>query len=85
MELLDEEVVNNPITYPDLSEMNVESFINLPRETNELQTELWNDIVIGIESSGGMWMSIVGVIIALALVILIILLRVRKAKKKQMY
>ena len=85
MEILGEEIVNNPITYPDLSAMNVESFTNLPRATNELQTELWNDVLIGIENSGGVWMSIVGVIIALALVILIILLRVRKAKKKQMY
>lgn len=85
VELLDEEIVNNPITYPDLTTLKTENFINLPKATNELQTELWNDILIGMESDGGVWMSIVAVIIALALIILIILLRVRKAKKKQMY
>ena len=77
--------MNNPITYPDLTTLKTENFINLPKATNELQTELWNDILIGMESDGGVWMSIVAVIIALALIILIILLRFRKAKKKQMY
>lgn len=83
--LLDEEITSNPITYPDLSTLSTESFINLPKEINELTNEQWNDIMIGLDSDGDVWMSVAFVILALALVILIILLRIRKAKKKQMY
>ena len=42
-DLLDEEMKNNPVAYPERRE-NWESFRNLPTETNDLMRELWNTV-----------------------------------------
>lgn len=42
-DLLEEEIKTSDIAYPQINE-NWESFRNLPKETNSLITDLWNDI-----------------------------------------
>jgi len=42
MELMDEEITDNPYFYPDESVLkNTEVFLSLPKETNRLEAELW--------------------------------------------
>lgn len=84
--LLSEEMRNSEIAYPS-SEIiaNCESFINLPKETNELIITLWGDIIVGINEDNilNSPITIVAIILALALCILIILIRYRKAQKRK--
>lgn len=42
-DLLEEEIKTSEIAYPQINE-NWESFRNLPKETNSLITDLWNDV-----------------------------------------
>lgn len=62
-----------------------ESFVNLPKETNELVIRLWSDILIGIDEDSWWNKAImpVTIIVALGLCILIILMRYRRAQKKR--
>lgn len=84
--LLSEEMRENKIAYPDSETISrFESFINLPKETNELIIRLWGDIIIGIDEDSWWNQAIMPVtlIITLGLCILIILLKYRKAQKKR--
>ncbi len=74
------------ISYPnDELIKQCESFINLPKDTNELIIRNWSDILIGIDEDTWWNKAIlpVSIIIALGLCILIILLRYRKGQKKR--
>jgi len=74
------------ISYPDNEQLSrCESFINLPKDTNELIIRNWSDIIIGIDEDTWWNKAIlpVSIIIALGLCILIILLRYRKVQKKR--
>ncbi|MBR5308209.1 MAG: ABC transporter substrate-binding protein [Clostridia bacterium] len=74
------------ISYPDEELIaKCESFINLPKDTNELIIRNWNDILIGIDEDSWWNKAIlpVSIIIALGFCILIILLRYRKMQKKR--
>ncbi len=87
-EYMTEEEINNylKISYPDNELIaQCESFINLPKETNELIIRNWSDILIGIDEDTWWNKAIlpVSIIIALGFCILIILLRYRKAQKKR--
>lgn len=87
-EYMTEEEIGNylHISYPDNDLISqCESFINLPKETNELIIRNWSDILIGIDEDSWWNKAIlpVSIIIALGLCILIILLRYRKAQKKR--
>ncbi len=85
-ELLSEEMRDSEIAYPDAETIErFESFVNLPKETNELIIRLWGDILIGIDEDSWWNQAImpVTIIITLGLCILIILLRYRKVQKKR--
>ena len=92
-ELLDEEMQNNPIAYPDADKTaNCEYFTYLPQEVNEKMENLW----ISVKASDGnvddmlaggnnieFW-CILGGIIAVC-IYLNIWIRVRKNKQKENY
>lgn len=87
-EYMSEEEINSylQISYPNEQLIQqCESFINLPKDTNELIIRNWSDILIGIDEDTWWNKAIlpVSIIIALGLCILIILLRYRKAQKKR--
>ncbi len=85
-ELLSDDMRYSEIAYPDAEVIErFESFINLPKETNELIIRLWSDILMGINEDTWWNKALmpVTIIIALGLCILIILLRYRKAQKKR--
>ena len=45
-DLLDEEVQQNPVSYPDNERVaRCDIFVNLPDETNKLVQDLWNEII----------------------------------------
>ena len=79
-DLLDEELINNPVTYPDQEVLEItESFIHLPEETNLLIDRLWIDIRGG-SSDDNVWLF--PIILAVIVVIFIILIISKKKKKK---
>ena len=87
-ELLSEDMRESDIAYPSEDIIaRAESFVNLPKDTNELVIRLWSDILIGIDEDSWQSKAIVPVviIIGLGLVILIILNKVRRAKKRVNY
>ncbi len=74
------------VSYPDEDILkNCDSFINLPKETNELIIRKWTDLLTGIDEDTWWNKAIlpVSIILALGFCILIILLRYRKAQKKR--
>ena len=80
-ELLDEEIVNNPIYYPpeEIIEKS-EIFINLPEETNLLLDALWAEVKMG---GPGQTITLVAIIVLfLALYVAIVVYKRRKAKRE---
>ena len=80
-ELLDEEIVNNPIYYPpeEIIEKS-EIFINLPEETNLLLDVLWAEVKMG---GPGQTITLVAIIVLfLALYVAIVVYKRRKAKRE---
>ena len=58
-ELIDEEMRNNPIAYPDLSEMGkTESFAPLPQEASRLMDQLWTELLSEDETYNRMLMPL---------------------------
>lgn len=83
---LSPEMRESKIAYPDVEIIErFESFVNLPKETNELVIRLWSDILIGIDEDTWWNKAIlpVTIIISLGLCILIILMRYRRGQKSR--
>lgn len=80
-ELLDEEIVNNPIYYPPKEIMEQsEIFINLPNETNLLMDALWAEVKMG---GPGQTITLVAIIVLfLAAYVAIVIYKRRKAKRE---
>ena len=80
-ELLDEEIVNNPIYYPPKEIMEQsEIFINLPNETNLLMDALWAEVKMG---GPGQTITLVAIIVLfLAVYVAIVVYKRRKAKRE---
>lgn len=81
-ELLDDEIRNNPLQYPDEKYLmeNTEFFINLSPETNAYVQYLWNDIKIA--SSGvSTWFIPILLVSMVAFSIFINIRRAQKSKK----
>ncbi|MBQ8623146.1 MAG: spermidine/putrescine ABC transporter substrate-binding protein [Oscillospiraceae bacterium] len=79
-ELLDEEVQNNPLSYPSDEYLmnNTEVFINLSPETNELTQTLWNQLKIGQSNP---WFVPLFLLALIAATVLVNVLRARKKKR----
>lgn len=78
-ELLDDEVRENPLQYPDKDYLanNTEVFINLSAETNALLQTLWNKLKI---DSSSPWLVPVFLAVLIAATILVNLYRARKRR-----
>lgn len=80
--LLDDEVKNNPLQYPDeeLLKTKTETFYNLSDETNEYTQKLWTEIRIESKSSGT-WLIMV--VILVAAIGATVGVNIHRAKKKK--
>lgn len=79
-ELLDEDMKNDPVAYPSDEQLkNSEVFEHLPKETNDLIAELWNEIKTPTAQYAVF--IILGAVVAAAVVILIVR-NVRNKKKE---
>ena len=69
-ELLDDEVKNNPLSYPSDEYLinNTEVFINLSPETNELTQTLWNQLKIGQSNPWFVPLFLIALIVATVVV-----------------
>ncbi|MCL1866385.1 MAG: spermidine/putrescine ABC transporter substrate-binding protein, partial [Oscillospiraceae bacterium] len=80
MELIDEELAENEIIYPDSEILeNTEVFLNLPEEVNMKLDELWIEVRGASSDKPWLFPAILGV----AVVLVIVLMVARKKKKKQ--
>lgn len=87
-ELLDEEVRNNTIAYPEDSALEkTEFFLNLPAEINQKVQELWVSIkTTDTSASGGTSTWIIAVVIAAVVVVIVAIFLIpvmKKASKKK--
>jgi spermidine/putrescine transport system substrate-binding protein len=86
-ELLDDEIKNNPITYPgDEILANTEVFINMPHNINKKIDELWTQILgsgnfLSFVSNTVLFIGIIVVLVAALVVVIII----RSKKKNVVY
>lgn len=81
LEILDEEVRNNPIAYPSKEVLEkTEAFITLPEEINEAMDKAWSEIRSYNEHSNNMFMPIV---LGIGVVVLILLIGFRSKQKKK--
>ena len=81
--LLDDEVKNSPLQYPDEEYLNnkTEVFRNLSDDTNTLMQELWNEVKIRRTPVGWVILALLGV--AVAATIIININRSRKKKRDE--
>ncbi len=79
-ELLDDEIKNNPLQYPDdeYLQNKTEAFKDLSDETNEYTKQLWNEVKA---SSSNSWLLMM--IFLILAVVLSIYINIRRAKKKK--
>jgi len=78
-ELLDEEIKNNKITYPDSEVLgNTEMYINTPEEINKKIDDLWNEV--RGSSSGNIFLF--PILIAVLVVVCVIIIVIGKKRKK---
>lgn len=79
-ELLDDEIKNNPLQYPDdeYLQNKTEAFKDLSDETNEYTKQLWNEVKA---SSSNSWVLML--IFLILAVVLSIYINIRRAKKKK--
>ena len=81
-ELLEEEVKNNPITYPGEEILvNTEMFLNLPEDINKKIDELWTEARGA--SVGDMFNLLLFPILIVVLIVLCVIIIVGKKKKKK--
>ncbi len=82
-EMLDDEVKESPITYPDedfIAE-NTTVFVNLSDETNRLMQDLWTEMKSAEDETTNKWLVPVFLIGCLALIVFVLIRRHIKAKK----
>lgn len=82
-EMLDDEVKESPITYPDeefIAE-NTTVFVNLSDETNRLMQDLWTEMKSAEDETTNKWLVPIFLIGCLGLIIFVLIRRHIKAKK----
>ena len=82
-EMLDDEVKESPITYPDedfIAE-NTTVFVNLSDETNRLMQDLWTEMKSAEDETTNKWLVPVFLIGCLGLIVFVLIRRHIKAKK----
>ena len=85
MELLDDEVKNNPIAYPsDEILENTETFLSLPDDANRLMDKLWTDIMSTNEGANQWIIPVFLVLCIVASIVINVMRRIRK-KREEMY
>lgn len=85
MELLDDEVKNNPIAYPsDEILENTETFLSLPDDANRLMDKLWTDIMSTNEGANQWIIPVFLVLCIVASIVINVVRRIRK-KREEMY
>ena len=85
MELLDDEVKNNPIAYPsDEILENTETFLSLPDDANRLMDKLWTDIMSTNEGANQWIIPVFLVLCIVASIVINVVQRIRK-KREGMY
>ena len=85
MELLDDEVKNNPIAYPsDEILENTETFLSLPDDANRLMDKLWTDIMSTNEGANQWIIPVFLVLCIVASIVINVARRIRK-KREEMY
>jgi spermidine/putrescine transport system substrate-binding protein len=85
MELLDDEVKNNPIAYPsDEILENTETFLSLPDDANRLMDKLWTDIMSTNEGANQWIIPVFLVLCIVASIVINVVRRIRR-KREEMY
>ena len=82
-EMLDEEVQESPITYPDedfIAE-NTTVFVNLSDETNRLMQDLWTEMKSAEDETTNKWLVPVFLVGCLGLIVFVLIRRHIRAKK----
>ena len=80
-ELLDDEIKNNPITYPSEEILaNTEVFTNMPRHINEKIDKLWITV---IGSQFSLLLTVLFIVIIIALVVILVVIMIFRNKKKK--
>lgn len=82
-EMLDDEVKESPITYPDedfIAE-NTTVFVNLSDETNRLMQDLWTEMKSAEDETTNKWLVPVFLVGCLVLIVFVLVRRHIKAKK----
>ncbi|MBP3921530.1 MAG: spermidine/putrescine ABC transporter substrate-binding protein [Ruminiclostridium sp.] len=82
-EMLDDEVKESPITYPDedfIAE-NTTVFVNLSDETNRLMQDLWTEMKSAEDETTNKWLVPVFLVGCLGLIVFVLIRRHIKAKK----
>ncbi len=82
-EMLDEEVQNDPVTYPDqeILDANTTVFVNLSDEASREMQTLWTDMKSAQDENTNQWIVPVFLAICIALIIGILIRRYIKSKK----
>lgn len=79
---LEEEVVDNPIYYPDEETLNrTEVFVNLPSETSMLVDRLWAEVKMGGPGDG---IVLVAIILVFILIYVAIIVYKRRKRKREL-
>lgn len=82
-EMLDEEVQNDPVSYPDedfIAERTT-VFVNLSDEANQTMQDLWTEMKSAEEETPNKWLVPIFLIVCLATIIFVLVRRYIKSKK----
>ncbi len=82
-DMLDEEVQNDPISYPDeeLISERTTVFVNLSDEANKLMQDLWTEMKSAEDETTNKWLVPIFLIFCLATIIVVLIRRHIKSKK----
>lgn len=82
-EMLDEEVQNNPVSYPDeeLIADRTDVFVNLSDDANELMQDLWTEMKSAEDEAVNRWIMPVFLVLCMATIIFVLIRRYIKSKK----
>lgn len=84
LELLDEEITENPIAYPPVEVLEkTEYFGELPRETNLLMDEMWTEL-LSADVAYSQWMIPVALFVMVALSVAINIWHMTRRKRQRM-
>ncbi len=81
--MLDEEVQNNPVSYPDQDFIAERTtvFVNLSNEANQLMQDLWTEMKSAEEETVNKWLVPIFLLLCLATIVIILIRRYIKSKK----